>query len=143
MRIQYAQPEALILSAADKLKELEHVQPPVWASFVKTGIHKERAPTQEDWWYIRSAAILRKVALQGPIGTSKLRVHFGGRKNRGHKPDAFRKGSGSIIRNAMQQLEAAGLVKQVDVQGHKGRVVTPKGESLLDACVNEIRSEKK
>lgn len=138
MRIQYAKPEALILATADKLKEFEHVQPPVWASFVKTGVHKERAPAQDDWWYIRCAAVLRKVAMQGPIGTSKLRVHFGGRKNRGHKPDAFRKGSGSVIRNALQQLEAAGLVKQVEVGVRKGRVVTPQGESLLDSCVIEV-----
>jgi len=141
MRIQYAHPEALILATAERLKGIEHIQPPVWASFVKTGVHKERAPTQDDWWFIRSAAILRKVALQGPIGTSKLRVHFGGRKNRGHKPDAFRKGSGSVIRNALQQLEAAGLVKQVDVHGHKGRIVTAQGESLLDSCVIEVNKQ--
>ncbi len=141
MRIQYAKPETLILAVADKLKEVEHIQPPVWASFVKTGVHKERPPTQPDWWYIRTAAILRKVALMGPVGTNKLRVHFGGRKNRGHKPDAFRRGSGSVIRNALQQLEAAGLVKQVEVHGHKGRVVTPQGESLLDGCVIEVNKQ--
>ena len=138
MRIQYAAPETLIMAVADKLKTIEQIQPPVWASYVKTGVHKERPPTQDDWWYIRTAAILRKVALMGPVGTSKLRVHFGGRKNRGHKPDAFRKGSGSVIRNALQQLEAAGLVKQVEVHGHKGRVVTAQGESLLDSCVIEV-----
>ncbi len=141
MRIQYAQPEPLIMAVADRLKTIEQIQPPVWASFVKTGVHKERPPAQEDWWFIRSAAILRKVAMQGPIGTSKLRVHFGGRKNRGHKPDAFRRGSGSVIRNALQQLEAAGLVKQVETHGHKGRVVTPQGESLLDSCVIEVNKQ--
>ncbi len=135
MRIQFAAPEALIMRVAQELKQLEQVQPPVWASYVKTGMHKERAPMQPDWWYVRCAAVLRKVALRGPIGTNKLRVLYGGRKNRGHKPDAFAKGSGSVIRTALQQLEAAGLVKQAEVEGHKGRVLTPKGESLLDKAV--------
>lgn len=139
MRIQYAEPNALIANVAKKLENIEQIQPPVWASFVKTGVHKERAPQQADWWYLRCAAVLRKVALMGPIGVSKLRVQYGGRKNRGHKPDIFRKGSGSILRNALQQLEAAGLVKQDDIKGHKGRVITAQGESLLDKAVLEVQ----
>lgn len=139
MRIQYAAPQTLIMATAEKLKSVEQIAPPTWAAFVKTGAHKERPPSQDDWWHIRCAAILRKVAINGPIGVAKLRVQYGGRKNRGHKPDQFRKGSGSVIRSALQQLEAAGLIQQVDKDGRKGRVITAKGESLLDKTVIEVQ----
>ena len=46
----------------------------------------------------------------------------------------FRKGSGAIIRNALHQLEDAGLVEKVE----GGRVVSPKGRSFLDKTAGEI-----
>lgn len=139
MRIQYASAEPLIMQVAKELESIEQIKAPEWAAFVKTGVHKERPPMQANWWEIRCAALLRKIAIRGPIGTNKLRTLYGGRKNRGHKPDAQRKASGSVIRNALQQLEAAGLVKQADKDGRKGRVLTPKGESLLDKATLQVQ----
>ena len=62
----------LIPKVAEELKKLDEMQPPKWAAFCKTGMHRERPPTDDDWWYVRAAAILRTVALRGPIGVSKL-----------------------------------------------------------------------
>ena len=70
--------------------------------------------------------------MKGPIGVAKLRKKYGGRKNRGHKPDAFRLASGNILRKVLQQLEKAGYIKFVEKEVHKGRVATPRGVSLLD-----------
>src|SRR4030043_643757 len=122
-------PTELIEKSAFELKKISQVKPPQWASFVKTGMHKERPPIKEDWWYIRTAAILRSIYKQGPIGVSKLRTKYGGKKGRGHKPEHFYKGSGAIIRKICQQLESAELIKQTKIGVHKGRVVTPKGQS--------------
>ncbi|MAG60358.1 30S ribosomal protein S19e [archaeon] len=137
----------LVNRAAAQLKEHKLVSAPEWSVFVKTGAHKERLPEDADWWYMRSAAILRKVAQLGPVGTSKLRVKFGGRKNRGHKPGRFVAGSGSIIRKSLQQLESSGLIAQTAKGVHKGRVLTPKGVSFLDKIamqmLKESRTEKK
>ncbi len=130
-------PDMLIQRVAERLKEMEEIKPPEWAMFVKTGVHKERSPEQEDWWYVRVAAILRKVYVNQPVGLERLRTAYGGRKNRGVKPEKFRKGSGSIIRKALQQLEKAGLVKKTE----SGRVVTPEGKSLLDKTAAEIKRE--
>ena len=88
---------------------------------------RERHPQQPDWWYIRSASLLRTLAL-GNAGVSRLRTRYGGRKNRGHKPEHKFKASGAVIRTALQQLEAAGLVK---TEKGKGRLLTPKGASFL------------
>ncbi len=128
----------LIREAANQLKQEEAIQPPSWAPFVKTGIHTEKPPVDADWWHIRAAAVLRKVYTDGPIGTERLRAHFGGTRDRGAKPDKAVKGSGSIARKALQQLEAAGLVQNVQSQG---RVVTAKGRSLMDNAAHTARAE--
>lgn len=114
---------------------IESVRPPEWALWVKTGVSRERPPDNPDWWYIRAASILRKLYLKGPLGIDDLRSMYGGRKNRGVRPEHFYKGSGSIIRKILQQLEDAGLVEKTK----KGRVLTPKGRSLLDKLASEIR----
>ncbi len=129
-------PNELIEEVAEKLEDVEEVEPPEWADFVKTGVSKERPPSQDNWWYIRSAALLRKVYLKGPIGVGKLRKYYGGRSNRGSSPEHFRKGSGSIIRNSLQQLEDAGFVQK----STDGREVTNEGRSFLDKTAREIKS---
>lgn len=116
---------------AEKLKKIPEIQAPEWSNYVKTSTHKERPPEQADWWHLRAASILNKVQKLGPIGVSKLRVKYGGKKNRGHKPERFYKGSGKITRTILQQLEKAGLIKEIKEGAHKGRKLTPKGQSLL------------
>jgi small subunit ribosomal protein S19e len=124
----------LIQNTAEELKKIESIKAPAWGSFVKTGMHKERQPLDKDWWYMRAAAVLRKIMLLGPIGVAKLRVHYGGKKNRGARPERFYAGSGSIARKVLQQLEQAALVKQVGKdEKRKGRIITPKGHKLLDS----------
>lgn len=130
--------QGLILATAAELKAIPELTAPEWAAFVKTGAHKERPPTQDDWWHIRAASMLRKVGILGPIGTQKLRRKYGGRKNMGYAPEQFRVGSGNITRTILQQLEAAKLVTQVDKEGRKGRVLTPSGNALLDKAAKAV-----
>ncbi|MBU0980742.1 MAG: 30S ribosomal protein S19e [Nanoarchaeota archaeon] len=124
----------LIEKAAAQMKEMEEFRPPEWASIVKTGVHKERPPLQKDWWYHRSAAVLCSVRRLGPIGVSKLRTKYGGKKNRGMKSEHHYRGSGSIIRHVLQQLEKAEFIKQNE-EGRKGRKITPKGLKFLASLV--------
>ncbi len=131
----------LITKLADELKKQKLVQPLEWSNFVKTGMNRERHPENPDWWYVRAAAILRSVARLGPIGTEKLRTKYGGIKNRGHKPEHFFPGSGSIIRKILQQLEKSSLIKQVQVANHKGRVLTPQGTSLMDKIAVQLAKQ--
>ena len=133
----------LLKEVAGELKNVPDIKPPSWAAFVKTGMHKERPPKDEDWWYMRSAAVLRKVRVLGPVGTEKLRTKFGGKKNRGHQPEKTFKGSGNIIRKVLQQLEKAELIKKVEKGAHKGRIITPKGVSLMDKVAVKLYKEAK
>ncbi len=132
--------DRLIAEVAKYLKErVPEVKPPEWATYVKTGVHKERVPEDPDWWYYRCASILRKLYVRGtPVGIERLRTAYGGRKNYGVSPEHFVKGSGSVVRKALQQLEKAELV--VKVKG-KGRTLSPKGRSLLDKMANKIMRE--
>ena len=135
--------QELVTQLAEELKKINEIKAPEWAPFVKTGVSKERPPQKPDWWYIRAASILNKVYKKGPIGTNKLRTLYGGNLNRGVRPEHFYKGSGSIIRKVLQQLEKAGLIKQDKHGHHKGRVVTPKGESLVDKVATKIAGPRK
>jgi len=69
------------------------------------------------------------------VGT--LRTIYGGRKRNGVAPAHFAKGSGSIVRRLLQQLEQAGLVKMTA----KGRTLSPKGRSLIDQVAKETAEE--
>ena len=122
------------------LEKIEQIVPPEWSSLVKTGVHKERPPVQKNWWFLRSASILRALYFNKTLGISELRRKYGGRKRRGHKPEHKYKASGAIIRKILQQLEAAGFVKKKD---KKGRRITPRGQSLLDNVAKSIRGNSK
>lgn len=131
----------LIERTSTELKKIKEIEPPVWSRFVKTGRFKERPPVREDWWYIRAASILRRIYKLGPIGVSKLRTKYGGKKDRGHKTEHVYKGSGNIPRKILQQLERAQLIMYVEKGTHKGRIVTSKGKSLLDRVSAQIYAE--
>jgi small subunit ribosomal protein S19e len=131
-----AQP--LIDNLAKKLQENEHIRSPDWASYVKTGPHRERPPINKDWWYIRVAAVLRKVYIHSPIGVSHLRSMFGGSADKGSKPNKAVLGSGTIIRHSLKQLEKAGFVQ---AEKGKGRSITNKGRSILDNAAHEVLQE--
>ncbi|HUZ80388.1 MAG TPA: 30S ribosomal protein S19e [Thermoplasmata archaeon] len=122
-------PSALLPRLATELKNRAAVTPPTWAAFVKTGVHKERAPTQDDWWYMRSASVLRKIYVHGNIGISRLSADYGGKRDRGSAPYHARKGSRAVLREIVQQLEHAGLVQAYK---NKGRRVSGEGQKLLD-----------
>lgn len=114
------------------------MDPPEWVIFVKTGASRERPPSNDDWWYVRAASIMRTLYKIGPVGISKLRKKYGGKKNRGYKPERFYLAGGNIIRKILQQFEKAGLVKFVEKGVHKGRILTPKGISLINKVASEI-----
>lgn len=132
MTTHNTKPSELIEKTAKKLKVMEELKAPEWSKFVKTSTTRDRPPMEKEWWHTRAASIMRKLYLLGPIGVNKLKRKYGGRKNRGHKPEKYFRGSGKIIRTILGQLEKAGLAEKKEIKSHKGRVLTKKGKSLLD-----------
>ena len=134
--------DLLIPVLADRLEAISEVKQPEWADYVKTGAHKERPPVQSNWWFLRSAAILRKVGRMGPIGVNHLSQAFGGPKNRGAAPNRATAGSRHVIRTSLQQLEDAGLVtvrRNAAGTVNMGRILTSEGQKLLDNVAHEVR----
>lgn len=130
MTVYDIEPRNLIKKVSGELKKL--IKAPEWTKFVKTGPGKERPPVENDWYFIRAASILRVIYVKGPVGVQKLRVKYGNKKNRGHRPDRFYKASGKVIRSILQELEKVELIQYKKEGIHKGRIITGKGKSFLD-----------
>ena len=100
---------------------------------------RELPPEQDDFWERRAASLLRKVAVDGPVGVSDLRTEYGtskqGTTRYRVRPQRKAEGSGNIIRTALQQLEEAGYVETSE---NDGRRVTGAGRSLLDDTAGEV-----
>jgi small subunit ribosomal protein S19e len=127
----------LIEAVAEQLED--RLEPPAWLQFAKTGESKELPPQDDDFWYVRGASLLRKVAISGPVGVERLSTEYGGRKKGStryrvaaeHRTD----GSKNVIRTLLQQLEAADLVTTAEGEGRR---ITPDGASLLDTTAGEV-----
>lgn len=150
MTTYYDIPANMLISAlADKLSDSKDIVAPDWTEYVKTGVDRERPPTQENWWTIRTASLLRKVAKQGPIGVTTIAQTYGTVMNNGAGPNTPGVASRKIIRTALQQLEAAGLVEMVPTkevetedgkqQLYSGRRITSAGQKLLDEVAHSCR----
>ena len=128
------------LKLAEAIKEVPEFEKPEWVDFVKSSSSKARPIDDVDFWYKRSASILRQIYRKDIIGVSRLKTRYGSKKNRGGKPERFRKAGGKIIRTILQQSDAAGFTEIVKgikgVKGKKpGRQLTEKGRSFMESVV--------
>lgn len=126
------------LKLAEALKQIPEFEQPEWIGFVKSGPSKERPIDDEDFWYKRAASVLRQIYKKDIVGVNRLRTKYGSKKNRGFKPEEFRKAGGKIIRTILQQADAAEfteIAKAIKgVRGKKpGRQLTSKGKEFLEA----------
>jgi small subunit ribosomal protein S19e len=126
--------DALIREAAVKLREMG-LKKPGFVGMVKSGSQAERPPEQEEFWWVRSASILRKIYINSSMGVNKLRREYGDKKRRGVRPAHFALAGGKTNRVALQELEKLGLLKKGE-KG-KGRVLTPAGVKFMDGAAKE------
>ena len=121
------------LKLAEALKNVPEFEQPEWSEYVKSGPSKERPADDADFWYKRTASILRQIYIHKTVGVNRLKTRYGSKKNRGMKPERFRKSSGKIIRVILQQAEVAGLLEKFNESGKKaGRRLTDKGKEMLE-----------
>jgi len=129
----------LIEAVADRLADDGDVEAPDWIEFTTTGVGRELPPEQEDFWTTRTASLLRKIAVDGPVGVGALATEYGSTKGGSNRyqvrPPSQTDGSRKIIRTALQQLEAADYLQ---TEGNDGRVVTADGRQLLDEVADEV-----
>jgi small subunit ribosomal protein S19e len=127
----------LIEAVAAELEE--RIEQPAWAEFVKTGSGRELPPQQDDFWYVRAASLLRKLAIDGPRGIDRLSTEYGGKKRGSTRyrvaKAAKSSGSKKVIRTILQQLEEEELVTTVKGEGRR---ITPEGQSFLDSVAGDV-----
>lgn len=52
--VRDVKPDAFIAAYAEVLKNNDKFVVPKWADLVKTGVHKELAPYDPDWYFVRA-----------------------------------------------------------------------------------------
>eukprot|EP00927_Polykrikos_kofoidii_P017176 TRINITY_DN1779_c0_g2_i1.p1 TRINITY_DN1779_c0_g2~~TRINITY_DN1779_c0_g2_i1.p1 ORF type:complete len:159 (+),score=34.15 TRINITY_DN1779_c0_g2_i1:75-551(+) len=127
--VKDVQADKFIKAFSQHLKRQGRFEMPKWADVVKTGRAQELPPSDPDWLYVRTASMVRKVYIRGGSGVGGFKKVYGKQKRRGTCANTFAKGSGSIARYVLQQLEEMGLVEQ-DEEG--GRKITKEGQRELD-----------
>ena len=126
------------LKLAEALKKIPEFKHPEWVEYVKSSPSKERPVDDPDFWHKRAASILRQIYRNKTIGVNRLSTKYGSKKNRGVKPERFRRAGGKIIRAILQQSDKAGfteIVKKIKgVRERKpGRQLTENGKKFLEA----------
>lgn len=129
--------DALIEAVAARLEE--RIDEPDWVEFTKTGAGRELPPEQDDFWYVRSASLLRKVAQNEPIGIERLATEYGSKKRGSNRyivrPGEHESGSRKLIRTSLQALEEEGLVTTA---AGEGRRLSDEGEAFLSEVASEV-----
>ncbi len=125
------------LKLAEALKKILEFKHPEWVEFVKSGPAKERPIEDPDFWYKRTASILKQIYKKKTVGVNRLKTKYGSKKNRGYKPEIFKKAGGKIIRTILQQLDKIEFTEIAkDVRGIKkrklGRQLTEKGKEFME-----------
>jgi len=126
------------LKLAEALKKIPEFNAPEWVAFVKSGPAKERPIDDEDFWHKRAASILKQVYKMKIVGVNRMRTKYGSKKNRGYKPEKFKKAGGKIIRTILQQADAVGFTEIAKVvkgvrSKKPGRQLTSKGKEFMEA----------
>lgn len=128
-------PDKLVEVVGAKLKKNRAITLKKWCVNLKKGVNTELPPQNEDWWWVRSASVLRQIYLHGPVGVARLRTRYGGKVRRGARKSRFGEASGKIIREVLSQLERAGYVTNTK----RGRKISPEGQKFLDNTAHELK----
>merc|ERR1712023_73921 len=138
---------------ADFLKKSNKIELPSWVDLVKTGHYHELAPYDDDWFYTRAAAIIRKLYIKPNYGVGRLANKFGGKERNGVARKHHAKDSRGVIRAAMQALEKAKLLTRYNDKSRKDfaddtrpsndtklnrRVVSDDGKKTINNIAKEV-----
>eukprot|EP00284_Hemiselmis_tepida_P013958 CAMPEP_0174918046 /NCGR_PEP_ID=MMETSP1355-20121228/2856_1 /TAXON_ID=464990 /ORGANISM="Hemiselmis tepida, Strain CCMP443" /LENGTH=148 /DNA_ID=CAMNT_0016163203 /DNA_START=17 /DNA_END=463 /DNA_ORIENTATION=+ len=126
-----------VVQYAAHLKKQGKIQLPELVDLMKTGVSKELAPYNDDWFYVRCAALARRLYIRQGTGVGAFSKVFGDKKRRGTLPGHFTKSSRGIIRGCLKQLERIGVVEKMPKEAG-GRKITRQGQQDCDRIATEI-----
>ena len=123
------------------LKSTGKVQLPSYVDYCKTGSFKELGPQDEDWYYVKAAAVARRVYTKSGVGVGHLRRAFGGRNGKNSTcTEHHARAAGGVIRHAMHTLEDLGIIEKIP--GGKGRRITPEGQRQMDLVAARVEGTR-
>ncbi|GAA0158509.1 ribosomal protein [Lithospermum erythrorhizon] len=135
LTVKDVSPHDFVKAYANHIKRSGKIELPHWTDIVKTGKHKELAPYDPDWYYIRAASMARKIYLRGGLGVGAFRRIYGGSQRNGSRPPHFCMSSGAVARHILQQLQKMHIV---DVDPSGGRIITSSGQRDLDQVAGTV-----
>lgn len=127
--------DKVVTGVAQFLKKSGKLRVPDNMDIVKTSKSKELSPSNNDWFYIRCASILRRMYHKGPIGVGGVKKLYGDRKRNGVCPSHFCRADGAVSRRAVQALEN---IKLIEKHPEGGRKLTAQGQRDLDRIASQI-----
>merc|ERR1711904_24615 len=142
-----------IAAYADFLKRTNKIELPKWVDLVKTGHYHELTPYDEDWFYTRAAAIMRKIYVKPNVGVGRLANKFGAKERNGSVRKHHAKDSKAVIRACLKALEKAKLMTRYtdpkrtdfaedsmpDLEPIKARrVVSDNGKKTINNIAKEV-----
>jgi len=127
-------PAVFIDAYAMHLKNSDKFPQPKMVDIMKTGCFKELCPADADWYFIRAAAVARKIYLQPGLGVGALSKKFGGQYRRGSQTNTYGKGSRGLIRSILQSLEEMEIV---ETNENGGRKATSRGQQNMDSIAGQ------
>ena len=108
---------------------------PNCAEYIKTSHGRERAPANPDWYYIRAAAVLRRIYLRPGVGLGGLAKVFANKKNRGSQPEITCPAARGPLHWVCKSLEGLKLVAKGK---ESGRVLTQTGRKRCDTIASNV-----
>jgi len=131
-------PSAQFIQAfAEHLKKSGKIELPKYHDYAKTSVAKELPPQNPDWFYIRVAAVARRVYLRPGSGVGGLSRGFGSVNRKGVRPAFYEPANTGIIRHALQALERNNFIGKR--KNKKGRYITSEGQRELDTVAGQIQ----
>merc|ERR1711868_260315 len=89
-----------VVALAAFFKKQGKMNVPKWTDYGKTNTGRQLSPHDQDWFYIRTAAIARQLYIKGVVGVGRFSKMYGMGINNGMRPGQYRTGNGHIARFA-------------------------------------------
>jgi len=141
-----------IAAFSQYLKKNNLIERPKWADYVKTStgtfiiyIATELAPLDDDWIYVRVAALARKIYLRPRTGVNLLSHLYGQKYRVASRHPRHEHAHLKIIRWGLQQLEKQKIIKK-DKKGDQlkinSRIISEEGRGTLNRITTEFINAK-
>jgi small subunit ribosomal protein S19e len=117
------------------LKGSEKLVLPTDWDIIKTGRGRERAPEDNDWYYMRTAATVRQLAANGAVTAEFLANKYGNRKNRGVRPSKFVPCDLYLCESVLDNLKNMGWIDP----SNKSDMLTDRAKKTVREIIEKVR----